>query len=105
MSLADVVVPVTPYTVLKWFGVDVRDRVVEHMPVGEIAYCVPIKEGVCAGMPFYIYNEPNFGDRPFFGRSMAIDSTTVRRAARWERIPKLCVLVRWRGSHARWGRR
>jgi hypothetical protein len=80
MSLANVVVPVTPYTVLKWSNAD-RDKFVQRMPLGQIP---PIfKEGVYAGRPFYIYQ---LASGEFSGRAMAKDPDVVRRAEKWEFI-------------------
>ena len=82
MSLADVGVPITPFTVLRWFGVADRDKFVQRIPLGHIP---PIlKEGVYAGQPFYIYQEPPSGD--CFGRSMATDPNTFMRAQKCEFI-------------------
>ena len=87
MSLADVVVPITPYTVLKWFQVPERDKFVQRLPLEDSGPSNVIKEGICMGQPFYIYQEAPSGDRQgFFGRSMVIENTTLMRADRWEFI-------------------
>jgi uncharacterized LabA/DUF88 family protein len=87
MSLADNVMPITPYTVLTWFAYGDRDKFVQAMPAGELAKATPIKKGTCAGLPYFIYYERSLGtEMPYFGRSMAIDNLTVRRAAKLEHI-------------------
>jgi hypothetical protein len=44
------------------------------------------KEGICEGLPFYIYKEPHLSERPFLGQSMAINPGSLTRSDRWELI-------------------
>jgi uncharacterized LabA/DUF88 family protein len=86
MSLADVVVPVTPCTILRWLQHPERDKIVERMSVTEFQPSTVFKEGVCEGLPYYIYKEPRLSERPFLGQSMAINPGSLTRSDRWELI-------------------
>jgi uncharacterized LabA/DUF88 family protein len=86
MSLADVVKPITPYTVLKWFSVPDRDKFVQRVPFEDIRPSNLFKEGICAGQPFNIYKEPPSGDRQSFFGHRASDPATLMQADRWEFI-------------------
>jgi len=87
MSLADVVIPITPFTILRWLRYPDPEKFVErNLSFAEFGPSTVFKEGVCEGLPFYIYKEPHLGERPFWGRSMAINPHSVTRSERWEWI-------------------
>jgi uncharacterized LabA/DUF88 family protein len=87
MSLADVVIPITPFTVLRWLQHPDREQFVErNVSITNIRPSTVFKEGVCDGLPFYIFKEPHLGERPFIGQSMAINPNSLLRSDRWELI-------------------
>jgi len=87
MSLADVVVPLTPFTILRWLQHPDREKIVErNLSVADYQPLIVFKEGVCEGLPYYIYKEPRLGERPFLGQSMAINPGSLTRSDQWELI-------------------
>lgn len=87
MSLADVVIPITPFTTLRWLKHPDREKFVErNLSVADLHPSAVFKEGICDGLPFYIYKEPSLTERPFLGQSMAINPGSLTRADRWELI-------------------
>lgn len=86
MSLADVVIPITPFTILRWLQHPERERIVERQTISELQPSNVFKEGVCEGLPYYIYKEPSLTERQFLGRSMALNPHVVARSDRWELV-------------------
>lgn len=88
MALADVVIPITPITILNWLGHPDRDKFVErNLPVGQYADRRKIiKEGTCDGQPFYVFEVPSLSEKRFFGQSMAINPNSCTRAEKWEYV-------------------
>lgn len=88
MSLADVVIPITPLTILKWLQHHDTEKFVErnitasHYLSGRTVF----KEGTCDGLPFKIFEVKSLRERRFFGQSMAINPLSLTRAERWEYI-------------------
>ena len=84
MSLADVVSPITPSTVLKWFSRGERDKFVDRdIPVGEIPTYPVVKEGTWARHPYLIHRHPT--DENLFFRRSAVRGA-ADRSTRWEYI-------------------
>lgn len=82
MSLADVVKPTTPVTVLKWYQLDPQKFIKSHAGAQPATI---FKQGTCNGGPFYIYKDPPFDDeRPFFARSMSVNPDTLWVADKWQ---------------------
>jgi uncharacterized LabA/DUF88 family protein len=88
MSLADVVIPITPITILRWLRHPDSDKFVErNISTADFANArLTIKEGMCEGLPFYIFEVSSLPKNRFFGQSMAINSHSASRAERWEYI-------------------
>jgi uncharacterized LabA/DUF88 family protein len=87
MSLADVVVPITPFTILGWLREKGRDDYVEwNVPFNNVSPVNLIKEGVYEGLPFHLFEERSLGERPFLGRAMAHNPGSAMRSTRWEYI-------------------
>jgi hypothetical protein len=87
MSLADVVVPITPMTILRWLQHPDRDKYVDwNVSFNELNPTTFIKEGLYKGLPFYIYEETSLKERPFLGRAMAHNPQSLMRSAKWEYI-------------------
>ena len=88
MSLADVVIPITPITILRWLHHPDAEKFVQRdqSPVEFSNVRMEIKEGTCDGLPFYIFEVPSIPERRFLGQSMAINSHSVTRAERWQYI-------------------
>jgi hypothetical protein len=85
MSLADVVVPITPFTVLRWLQHPDYGKIVERgLSLSQLHPSNVFREGVCEGLPYYIYDEPSLGERHFLGQSMAFNPHSLTRSDRWE---------------------
>ncbi|NOJ43029.1 NYN domain-containing protein [Bradyrhizobium australiense] len=86
MSLADVVIPITPFTILRWLQYPEREKIVDRTTTADFQPSTVFKEGVCEGLPYLIYQEPRLGERCFLGQSMAINPHVLARSDRWELI-------------------
>ncbi|WP_375304621.1 NYN domain-containing protein [Bradyrhizobium sp. A11] len=85
MALADVVLPVNPFTVLQWMHHPSRDQLVEwNVSENDLGPHDLIKEGTYEGLPFHVFRTNIPGDRPFFGRAMAHNPGNFMRSSRWE---------------------
>ena len=89
MSLADVVVPITPFTIMRWLRQsNASEKYVErniqfdNLPVGGV-----VKEGTFDGQPFRIYKVERENVPPTFaGHSMAHHAQRVICSEKWEYI-------------------
>jgi uncharacterized LabA/DUF88 family protein len=87
MSLADVVVPITPITILRWLQHPDRESYVDwNVSFNDLNPTTIIKEGLYEGLPFYLYEERGLKERPFLGRAMAHNPQSLMRSEKWEYI-------------------
>ncbi|WP_027514627.1 NYN domain-containing protein [Bradyrhizobium sp. WSM1417] len=85
MSLADVVIPINPFTILQWMHHGSRDRLVEwNVSMNDLGEHELFKEGIYEGLPFHIFKTKVPSARPFFSRAMAHNPGNLMRSERWE---------------------
>lgn len=88
MSLADVVIPITPFTILRWLRHPDAEKFIErNLSAADYGTRMNIKEGSVDNLPFYIFEvpHPSLANR-YFGQSMAINPGQLTSAARWEYV-------------------